>query len=143
MSDLNDAEDIVANTYFKLFQLSSDKSISLKLAFVVVRHRSIDLLRRNKRNYWARTNCEMSELNKVEAKASAHENHELKFSVEQFISQLEPDAKRLLEWRFKQNLTYQEVADRLSVSRQTATNRIIRIIKRGQIALRDQDPKNN
>lgn len=64
-------------------------------------------------------------------------NHETRQAVNQTLNQLLPEQRRLIIWKYQENLSVKKIADQLDVSIKAAESRLFRARKAFQLAYLD------
>lgn len=129
----DEADDIVQEVFVKIWE-SREKLGDYKLLnsyiFTIAYNNSIDLIRKkiNKNKYLEQLK-NSSEIQIIPTTISEIEFNELNIQVEKLIAHLPERQKQVYQLHREEGLTYTEIAEQLSISKNTVENHMVKALK--------------
>ena len=140
------AQDIVQEAFMRLQQMQAEVSVPRGWLYSTVRHLSIDHLRRSSKivAFSARSrdgethHQEPEQTDPSRSPSEAAEFYEQTGLMRVCIERLEPSTRTLIELKFIENLSYKQIAQRLSITASNVGYRLHHALKALEVELRKE-----
>jgi len=140
LRDIDDAEDVVQNVFFKLWDqheaLNIQTSINSYL-YRMVHNDSINTIQQQTNHQEHNLNYLSSIKTDVNSTSEYIESSELQKAIDHALAGLPPQCRRVFEMSRIEQLSYSEIASQLSISTNTVENHISKALKKLRIDLKD------
>lgn len=135
LKDPDLAEDCVQECYLVVLERWSDYHFLADTqthfaAYMVgmIKHKALDQIRKRKKDSLRDDLSNFQDPSKSALEGLIHQ--EALDALERALDRLSPEDRRFLEWRYKEKMTYQAIADRLEISLSSSKKRGSRILQK-------------
>lgn len=140
LRDMDDAEDVVQSTFFKLWDQRHTLSIESSLnsyIYRIVHNNSINIIRQQSNHQEHNENWLKTATKELNTTIEDIEAKELQSAINQALENLPPQCKKVFMMSRMDQMAYSEIAKELNISPKTVENHIAKALKLLRVDLQE------